>query len=128
MKGRMSALVGLACREGMEDRMLFGNDKKKENASGIFVGPHGMTTNASGNVAIVRGSNGHDGMYTRAGNTIVGPHGRLYNIVGSGPSATIVGPHGKLYNVIENGSMTTIASSSGMHTVIHNNGGGGFVV
>lgn len=87
--------------------MLFGNDKKKENASGIFVGPHGMTTNVSGNVAIVRGSNGHDGMYTRAGNTIVGPHGRLYNIVGSGPSATIVGPHGKLYNVIENGSGAT---------------------
>ncbi|EJU32071.1 hypothetical protein HMPREF1155_1429 [Slackia sp. CM382] len=108
--------------------MLFGNDKKKENASGIFVGPRGMTTNVSGNVAIVRGSNGHDGMYTRAGNTIVGPHGRLYNIVGSGPSATIVGPHGKLYNVIENESMTTISSSSGMHTVIHNNGGGGFVV
>lgn len=63
------------------------------------LGPHAFS---------VMGSDGRVGLYTRFGNTVVGPDGKPRMVVGSGPVKTIVGPDGKMTHVRDNGFGGTI--------------------
>lgn len=90
---------------------MFGVNEN-HNGFGTFFGTGGSgTVFSSGNTAWVSGSNGHDGMYTRCGNTVIGPNG-VSTVMGSGSTKTIIGPEG----------VSTVMSSGNIHTVMGPNG------
>ena len=72
---------------------MFGSSENR-NGFGTFSGPNGSgSVFSSGNTAWVSGTNGHDGMYTRVGNTVFGPEG-MSTVMGSGNIHTVHGPDG----------------------------------
>lgn len=85
---------------------MFGSSENR-NGFGTFSGPNGSgSVFSSGNTAWVSGTNDHDGMYTRVGNTVFGPNG-VSTIMGNGPIKTVFGPEG----------MSTVMGSGNIHTI-----------
>lgn len=101
---------------------MFGNNKPK---TGTFFGSNGSMVNIVGNTAFVSGSGKNDGVYTRCGNSIMGPNG-VTTVVGKGPVQTAIGPDGT-HTIINNGSTSTVLGPDGTHTVFHKPGGGSTV-
>lgn len=86
---------------------MFGSNDSP-NGFGTFTGPNGSgTVFRSGNTAWVSGTNGHDGLYTSFGNTVMGPQGPM-TVTGAGSTKTVFGPNG----------VSTVLGSSGVRTVI----------
>ena len=94
----------------------------KKREGGMYFGPDGAMTSAFGGTAFVNGSGDRDGVYTRFGNSVIGPHG-VTSLFGDGPVRTAMGPDG-VHTIINNGSVSTIMGQDGVHTIFHNNGGG----
>ena len=99
---------------------MFGADEN-HNGFGTFTTTNGMgTVFSSGNTAWVSGSNGHDGMYTRCGNTIFGPDG-VSTVTGTGSVKTVFGPNG-MSTVLGSGSVRTVIGPDGSTTTLFGNG------
>ena len=95
---------------------MFGSSENL-NGFGTFSGPNGSGSMfSSGNTAWVSGTNGHDGMCTRVGNTVFGPNG-VSTVMGSGPIKTIFGPNG-VSTVMGSGPIKTVFGPEGMSTVM----------
>lgn len=101
---------------------MFGNHKPK---NGMFFGSNGAMANLVGNTAFVSGTGKNDGVYTRCGNSIMGPNG-VTTVIGNGATQTAIGPDG-VHTIINNGSTSTVMGPDGVHSVFHNPSGGGTV-
>lgn len=83
----------------------------QQPSSEVFFGPNGQTStvfHSGGNAFTVVGSQGNDGLYTRSGNTVVGPNG--------------------VSTIVDNGSTQMVFGPDGVHTVLRNPGGGGTIL
>lgn len=99
---------------------MFGANEN-HNGFGTFFGTGGSgTVFSSGNTAWVSGSNGHDGMYTRCGSTVIGPNG-VSTVMGSGSTKTIIGPEG-VSTVISSGNIHTVMGPDGSTNTFFGNG------